>query len=240
MVVVDELMAPGGLWTPADEMACGAALAGATCDDYANDTIPQCVKVPGSLPNGSACQYAQQCASQTCAVANGSLCGVCTPPATGSSCQNSSSCAPDVYCDGASQCEPWGGLEDPCTDQTTCQSPFACKGGYCSVGGYNVACDPTLQDCAFYLFCSGDADTCQPKRWAQPNEECGWVADSTSVWTECVATDGYCIRPAISWTGVCPAVAQDGEACDVTHFCVFPAVCTSAGVCGWTSAATCQ
>lgn len=241
--IADELTAPGNMWTPSQAMACANALSSATCTDYLNGNYA-CIAPVGTLATGAPCEYATQCLSDACGMADDSVCGVCVvPTGQGSTCENSGTCAGALFCTPDGQCEPIAGPGESCTQESNinfCAYPLTCIDGTCTNAGTGASCSPTTDfDCASYLFCTTTDDTCQPFTWAPPGGTCGSVAGNGTVWRECI-TASTCPIPSGGETATCPSVAEAGQACNATSVCLYPYICSSAGICTWTPASACK
>ena len=234
--------------TPANEEACAAAYASATCADFVQNTIAACQPPAGTRAEGRACAYAGQCASAFCAFAPGAACGTCAAPTTpGQSCA-SSQCADGQTClKAGAVCQPFGAVGDKCSTTSECQIGLTCVGavsatataGTCMTGAEAVgaACDRTTGpqcDEVQGLYCSfvpkATAGSCV-KYLTATSGACGYTAGvgtTGSSYTICLG-GGQCIVPSGANAGTCVPDALDGKPCDTVNGpgCLTPARCVT-------------
>jgi hypothetical protein len=228
-------------------VACGAALAASTCDDYLGGTPPDACQPRGS--GTGTCAFAGQCSTAYCSVGANALCGLCQDePTVGQSC-SAAGCGKTLTCDGNNNlCEMAVGSGAACNPTTPCDHGLVCvgdtqqKNGSCKpvITTAGTTCDQTRKTAAN---CSGDGGlTCNTntnKCVVQPFVAAGATCGSISgVGTDC-SGGATCVIPTNQTTGICVAAAADGSACDVNKGpnCFNPARCIPTGS---GTAGTCQ
>ena len=216
------LSVPGTSLTPARWDACAQATAASTGDAFfSNVLLPACAPQAGTLADGNACAFHDQCAGGLC---KGPLnsCGICEmKPSVGGSCASDTDCDEGLACSGA-KCVAYGTSGASCDGDHPCDATFKCNAGHCEplspVGG---AC-ATYADCQPWLDCA--SHVCQMRGVSQPGESCGYVYPGAP-WTDC---NGTCaITNPWAESGVCVPYVADGAHCDPSHFleCMWPAQC---------------
>jgi hypothetical protein len=230
------LAAPQTGDTPADRVACGAALTTSswTCPDFLNDLNPPaaCAPKTGMLTTGSACAFGGQCQSSFCAIPGGAACGSCAAvPAAGASCAKAPDCGPGLVCAGApAVCMAAGGTGAACDGEIPCQNGFWCVGfvpktktkpavkGTCqaAVATAGSACDPTLKTgpaCSTDedLTCNSTSKTCATLSLAAPSGACG-----TATGQAIVCSDGSQCNAKVGAdeTGTCVPEVADQNPCE--------------------------
>jgi len=236
--MVDVMQAPGTSATPASETGCADAIPASDCGAFYDDAIPACAPAAGSLPEGTACAYPEQCSTGTCAIAPQQTCGICAAPTQADGgCATTSQCQRPLTCEAPGTCGSLGSTGDTCANISSCTYPDGCTSGTCQPAPVGTTCDATLQNCAFEEYCSSTTNTCQKDEWVGPDAPCGWLAGDNTVWTEC--TVGLCPVSGGIPTSLCLSVSADGEPCGNQSVCLRPAVCSPARTCVLPSAATC-
>lgn len=221
----DALRAPGTGWTPASMLDCAAKTTTATCAEFWAGLA--CLQKPGTLAVGSSCARPSQCTTFTCAVAIDRACGVCaTGKLGGAACISTDECAFPMMC-SSSVCTAPGAEGTACDIATQlCAFGLSCRNGKCAQAGPDASCFSSDQDCQTNNFCSNVTSTCQRDSYGKPGAMCGWVKGDASLWVDCQASPGSCIRGNQQLIGNCPQIAADGQACDGgTTRCLHPAVC---------------
>ena len=243
-----KLIANGHTHTPENVNACAASLASQSCEDFWNVVeTSACAFVAGTIANGGACAFSEQCASMWCAVARGVVCGTCQDaPTAGTSCALVP-CGPGEVCTAAQTCAPvvtTAGAS--CDAANPCGAGLSCSGAAgsltCQLAGNSsgVTCDAAARlapscDSHLGLYCNTSAN------------QCAGVVSGTSS-SSCSASDPSLVCGAASactGAGTCSVVANDHHACNVTNgpTCVAPSVCAmsgDAGVCQFPSALSCH
>ena len=192
---VNELSAPSTGSTPADKVACAAAINSQSCADFiAEQNIPAaCVIKPGTVASGGACAFNAQCSTSFCQGMAKSECGTCAAaPAEGAACMGS--CGQGLVCDAMSKtcvkvgeagatcsatapCAVEAGLwcvgADPKTGTTgTCMAGVATVGAACDFGlTKGPACDASKG-----LTCDATSKVCVAVMFAGPAKPCGLIA----------------------------------------------------------------
>lgn len=236
---VDVMEGPGTSATPAGETGCASAISASDCAAFYNDAIPACAPAVGSLAEGAACAYAEQCATGTCAIEPQLTCGTCAVPRqAGLGCTTNSQCQRPLACEAPGMCGSLGSTGDTCATISSCTYPDGCTSGTCEPAPVGTTCDATIQNCSFEEYCSSTTNTCQKDQWVAPGDTCGWINGDQSVWLEC--SIGFCPVTGANPTATCPAVSVDGQPCDNQSVCVPPAVCSSAATCVLPSASSCK
>ena len=224
---------PGSNQTSEMALACARGIATLSCEDHILDLLPATCSPAGKLALAQPCSWDTQCATGYCLRSAGSRCGACaTPAAAGASCATSK-CAPGLSCNSGICATPVGrGMA--CGATIPCKHGLYCNGATCAATQttVNAACNKdNAASCSIVhgVYCHPQMATCQTLALAAPGGMCGKDPSAAL----CPLTFA-CTAPA----NVCPAVANDGEACDANRLCVPPADCV-AGVCRLATADAC-
>lgn len=150
-------------------------------------------------------------------VCRGGLCEL--PGAAGAPCDASYDCAPDLWCDLATDtCAPRPVAAEACARRVRGEDPCAgdlvCSGGVCGVGG-------------------DVGEPCDPDRPCRPGHRCGDAGRCVvaSLPGAPCAGDGACPRGFACVAGACEPRARPGEACGADLPCLVGR-CGSDGACG--------
>ena len=217
---------PGVSISSAGAAACAEAIRNADCG-VSVGMDPAC-QFTGTLGNGVACIYGEQCASGYCEEGEYD-CGVCsTPPRysrKGESCEDTW-CEPDLECDyynDSFTCFARVGLGDSCNELYSSEEPRRCKSGLLCDNGICVARGKIGDKCDYTRYCEGTL-------WCEPVEsaEYGVCRATTTVGLgEDCGVDQICQAGLYcDWDeGDCRAFVHDGAACTSYSECLYPSDC---------------
>lgn len=226
------MSSPGSKVTPADLVACAAALSTETCAQWFVSTPPEC-GVKGSLSDGAKCAYDQQCQSGFCDIAPGALCGPCqTKARLGESCSHFlRECENGMRCANPSGdtvewvCTVPGGEGASCSGDDECSWGLVCINDRCvRAKGLGEQCSGRECDLRSDLMCLSVAGSsgaaCGRVSYPAPGEACDEAAAIVcGSSADCKGTSGS------AKAGVCSAAREDGAACDSSSDCLVPAQC---------------
>lgn len=238
---VPRLQLSGTSDTPAQVLACAAALGATSCDDYYGNRQPApCQPQAGALPLQAPCGDSNQCQSTFCEGAAGG-CGRCARRAQqGEPCQEGG-CAAGTLCHRylsqgmpVTTCQAPAPLRGACVS-APCEFSWNCFGGTCirpeSLGG---ACDG-LCDWRRGRECDASRG-CIFIHWSTPGMECGRAVTGNSIVCQ---GNGWCDITRPNPKGVCKAGPADGASCSGALSCLSPARCV-AGRCALPDLMSCR
>jgi len=254
---IDLIDVPGTGHSPRSMNACASALAGLSCDDFANVGAleePHCRAPPGQQGVGDACRFNDQCRSRRCVFPRSnraSPCGVCQIPlAAGADCQTDPNLCDEglAYARGTCvrQVIQEGG---PCNNRDLwCSSDrgLSCVAGSCRhlATKAGTRCDPrhvVAPDCQFRtgLHCDGGGrgiGACEPIALAKAGQACGSADLICEGLHDCIERGtGRRLAGALYGIGVCELRSAAGNPCDFTGtlpLCADGLTCTDKGLCG--------
>lgn len=213
---------PGTALGTAELDACTETLTELSCVEWQTGTFP--CELPGTRQNGEACLNLDQCASMWCDTAPYS-CGACSdPPGEGDPCDGYWGCPPPMACSEGT-CTPLGATGQACDDSSPCYSlSDTCLDGVCVRRDRELGetCGPEQGEpyCIVtgppFLACDTDTGVCMEAEIAAAGEACpafGWCGGRSS-----------CVE------GTCEPGPEEGDPCDETAGCRWPAECSD-GVC---------
>lgn len=234
----DAYKALGTGLTQATVTACSQALEGASCEQIIEENLPAC-RTPGQRANGEACGTDDQCKSEYCSNTD-AQCGVCADRLkAGVTCTSDDDCQSGMVCNKASKCAIPSAGGTACSETQPCKIGYYCRAGSCaaSVTKAGGVCDDANScDLVQGLFCNLQAGRCQSVQMAQAGSTCGFKSEEVIL---CSA--GNCELSGVGTTGICSALAKDGESCGAAASgveCMYPARCV-AGRCKLPSSAAC-
>jgi hypothetical protein len=234
-----ELAAPGTSASTATLTACAAAMSRQTCAEALTAAAPECL-LPGTLPNGTGCEFSSQCQSSFCSTTSNdpNPCGTCQPRVgVGGRCEQRGdlrfeACDRGLVCTsaGCAQPVPKGGSCSRLIDHQ-CAPPLVCLQGSCSEA------IPVGSACYDRDQCAGDAycqnlntgglligSICTALIYAPPGAVCD-TGRWCSAGSNCKDASGM-----YASVGTCVAVAPDGTTCTAGSDCTIPATCSN-GIC---------
>jgi hypothetical protein len=237
----------GSGMTPANILACEAALATATCNDVFANNVSGCV-FHGTYADGATCGDSSQCASGFCSH-GGILCGVCTAKgAAGAACPSGSNdeCQTGLVCSSGNVCVAPAAVGAACDDTT---APCLI-GSFCTSAKTCALTVPVGQECPGFYINLGDGTLCLGKSTAASpqlaakfgtagkGEICGLAPGNGLPATLCApGSVAACTQTAdgillfnIPTKGLCAALRDDGYTCTASSACMAGAQCI-AGTC---------
>ena len=224
-------------WTAATLASCAAGWSGLSCADWINDPSQfpgAACHIAGHRASGAACSRDLQCETRHCGYASDTdSCGTCGPfGAQGQSCFTSLDCATGLGCADSGACAPWGAVGDACGSTRPCLNALQCRSGVCATrGSPGAACSADLEcDLGQGVLCNYTTGMCGAAIAAN-------MCDSEQ-------SDGkvrYCTKQGqCNDDGTCTSAAADGQGCSSTGAqCVYPAFCSSSGLCTLPSTRAC-
>jgi hypothetical protein len=222
---------------------CALNTTGTRAADASCSAGSQCESGVCAFPGGSAASacgactsfvpLGQPCSGNTC-VATADCVGsppVCTAvtfgASAGSTCGETTACAPGLYCSASSVCTAVESEGAACTDDAQCAAQLYCVSGECQPPGAVGAACPGGDSCDYALLCPNTTKQCTTVGWASAGQPCG---------ASVLCLVGDC------QTNVCPQVIADGQPCtgkDLEPICDAFANCTN-GTCALTVSSACQ
>jgi hypothetical protein len=250
------LAAPSTGNTAERSEACAQAYPSWACADYLDDRPPTaCVQALGSLASGQSCAFAGQCQTGFCAIAPGSMCGVCgAVPQAGDSCATLTTCGQLLACDTTvQQCSSFAAAGAACSRAQLCGAGLYCVGststtsGTCTpaVESAGATCDPTGKngpgcDRLAGLTCNGLSNQCATLQYSASGQPCGNDVDNQYAACASAGTCAAAVGADASAGETCSPTAADGATCDLVYgpACRDPARCILVGDAG--TRGTCQ
>jgi len=233
-----EALLAGSASTPIERQACIAAFDVSTCAKVVatySGVGPRECALKGTLPNGSPCLDATQCASGTCGVPPGLRCGTCVDPSPiGAPCDATSCAAPAVCAmepyTSSGTCAVHRSEGEACGASVPCHPLLRCDGGKCAARlSAGASCAADASACERGLFCNTIGKICQAVGTAGVGEKCGLVASGGL--TYCGAGAVCRVDQGQAYLGTCVTELPDGLICNGGSYmldgpCTFPSRCT--------------
>lgn len=172
---------PGVARTPTSIAACAEAIRARTSCTDANIGADICHFDPGTLPNGSRCMDAAQCASSFCRTLGPDSCGTCGDPSKlGEACQWNGHCSEGLVCmyntADSGTCIATVNVGGKCIDKGV---PGVCNElGFCNNAGDCQAFEGEGSPCTGVTQCDWqqgltcEQETCRKVRYVSPGESC--------------------------------------------------------------------
>lgn len=233
----------------AGEACLVAYLRADTCDDP-EWSVPACQAAvsAATLPGGECLGHSDCLAPSTCYSADGSCPGRCTSfAARGAACGGAVGCAPGLFCDGSSTCQPRKVSGEACSGGD-CLENLSCDAGSCSyVASLGEACGALPCDPTQGTYCDGtcrlkpvQGEPCGPGQLCATGHYCSALdANCYLLPTAPVALGQPCAAPAFcaadAWcdatvpTPICKTRLGVGSPCLSDEACLRPASCDRSG-----------
>ncbi|MEZ4380885.1 MAG: Dickkopf N-terminal cysteine-rich domain-containing protein [Nannocystaceae bacterium] len=200
------------------ESTCSGDIFGADADTDACDQV-----FTGTVDNGGACWFSEQCVSGSCDLGDcvEACCeGTCiaTPPdvGVGEDCTGAANCVSGSYCDfNSGLCAAAIGDGGTCGSDYECATDLYCLGGVCKASLPEGASCIEGECGAFLLGCDVDTDTCQ--KFRKEGEACNPLASLCAFGLRCDEVTSKCAPPG----GVGTPCGFSGTSCANGTFCDF-------------------